>query len=231
MNNPSVLFVEDEAALARITANTLRGEQFNVTIAATGDKALELFRSKEFDICIVDVMMPGIDGYSLVREIRKSNSDIPVIFLTARIMKDDVIEGYNAGGNDYLRKPFSIEELIVRMNELLRRREAAGKNPVPAQVQVGAYVFNAARMELAHPNEIIQLTHRESEIVKRLTGSRNEIVTIQSILLELWGDYNYYSSRSLNVFVTKIRKYFRHDPAIRIINVRSVGYKLVVEEG
>jgi DNA-binding response OmpR family regulator len=228
MNNPSVLFVEDEAALARITANTLRGENFSVTIAENGTKALELFLSQEFDICIVDVMIPQIDGYTLVREIRKRDPDIPVIFVTARILKDDVIEGYNSGGNDYLRKPFSIEELIMRMNELLRRTEVARKEKLPQQIGVGTYIFNPLRMELIHPDETIQLTHRENEIVKRLTGSPHEIVTIDSMLLELWGDNSYYNSRSLNVFVTKIRKYFRHDPAIRVVNIRSIGYKLVI---
>jgi DNA-binding response OmpR family regulator len=227
MNNPGILYVEDEAALARITSDTLRRNDFNVTLADNGLTALELFKTHSYDLLVVDVMMPKMDGYTLVKEIRKINREIPVIFLTARVLTEDVVKGFETGGNDYLRKPFSIEELIVRINELLKRSAAPAKEPVHVY-ELGSYVFNSLKMELVHPEETIQLTHRENEILKRLVQKKNEVTDGRQLLLELWGDDGFYNARSLNVFITKMRKYFHRDDSIAIVNVRAVGYKLIV---
>lgn len=227
MNNPTILYVEDETALAKITSDTLRRNDFNVTLADNGLAALELFKAHAFDLLVVDVMMPKMDGYSLVKEIRRINAAVPVIFLTARVLTEDVIKGFETGGNDYLRKPFSIEELIVRINELLKRSAAPAKTAA-SMYEIGEYTFNALKMELAHPQETIQLTHRENEILKRLVEKKNEVADGRQILLELWGDDSFYNARSLNVFITKMRKYFHRDEAIAIVNVRAVGYKLIV---
>lgn len=227
MNNPTILYVEDETALAKITSDTLRRNDFNVTLADNGLAALELFKAHTFDLLIVDVMMPKMDGYSLVKEIRKINAAVPVIFLTARVLTEDVVKGFETGGNDYLRKPFSIEELIVRINELLKRTAAPAKTS-PSTYEIGEYTFNALKMELVHPQETIQLTHRENEILKRLVEKKNEVADGRQILLELWGDDGFYNARSLNVFITKMRKYFHRDDSIAIVNVRAVGYKLIV---
>ena len=225
MNRRKILYVEDEAGLARIMSITLK-QYYDVTVASDGLIALEHFKSEHFDICITDIMLPKMDGYTLVQKIREINTLVPVIFLTARTLTDDVVKGFAMGGNDYLKKPFHIEELIARINELVKR-SSAGKN-VSHTYEIGSYKFNYHKMQLSHENETFVLTPRENEILKRFAEKKNEVVDTQQLLLELWGDDSFYNARSLNVFMAKIRKYFTKDSNISIVNIRAVGYKMIV---
>jgi DNA-binding response OmpR family regulator len=228
MNNAKILYLEDEQSLGKITRDVLFKNGFTVEWVEDGKKALELFKNNSYSICVVDIMVPGIDGYTFVKEIRKLDANIPVIFLTARSLTDDVVKGFEIGGNDYLKKPFSIEELIVRINSLLNRV------PKPAsQTQetftLGVFNFNYATMELVSDSKTVLLTNLENELVYRLILNKNSIVERQKVLIELWGDDTFFNARSMDVFITKLRKYFAEDPTISIVNIRGKGYKMIVK--
>jgi DNA-binding response OmpR family regulator len=225
MENITLLYVEDELSLGKITSDTLKKNGFNVIWAKDGFEALEFLSNNKIDICVIDVMMPKLDGFKLVMEIRKNNKLLPVLFLTARVLTEDVLKGFEIGGNDYLKKPFSIEELIFRIKELVKRNNISNISNI---YQIGRYVFNYTKMEIYLDDQKIGLTHRENEIIKRLYVNVNDVVNRSEILKELWGDDSYYNGRSLDVFMTKIRKYFSADPSILIKNIRGVGYKLII---
>lgn len=225
MESITILYVEDELSLGKITNDTLKKNGFNVIWAKDGKEALEIILKSKIDIAVIDIMMPKLDGFNLVIEIRKTNNLLPILFLTARVLTEDVIKGFEIGGNDYMKKPFSIEELIIRIKELVKRNKIS--NPLNTYL-IGKYTFNYVRMEITLQDQKISLTHRENEIIKRLYLRANEIVSRTEILIDLWGDDSYYNGRSLDVFITKIRKYFSEDQSIAIKNIRGVGYKLIV---
>ncbi|MCA6423609.1 MAG: response regulator transcription factor [Flavobacterium sp.] len=225
MESITILYVEDELSLGKITNDTLKKNGFNVIWAKDGKEALEIILKSKIDIAVIDIMMPKLDGFNLVIEIRKTNNLLPILFLTARVLTEDVIKGFEIGGNDYMKKPFSIEELIIRIKELLKRNKIS--NPLNTYL-IGKYTFNYVRMEITLQDQKISLTHRENEIIKRLYLKANEIVSRTEILIDLWGDDSYYNGRSLDVFITKIRKYFSEDQSIAIKNIRGVGYKLII---
>jgi DNA-binding response OmpR family regulator len=225
METITLLYVEDELSLGKITSDTLKKNGFNVIWAKDGFEALEFLSNNKIDICVIDVMLPKLDGFKLVMEIRKNNKLLPVLFLTARVLTEDVLKGFEIGGNDYLKKPFSIEELIFRIKELVKRNNISNISNI---YQIGRYVFNYTKMEIYLDDQKIGLTHRENEIIKRLYVNVNDVVNRSEILQELWGDDSYYNGRSLDVFMTKIRKYFSADPSILIKNIRGVGYKLII---
>jgi DNA-binding response OmpR family regulator len=225
MQTITLLYVEDELSLGKITSDTLKKNGFNVIWAKDGYEALEFLSNNKIDICVIDVMLPKLDGFKLVMEIRKNNKLLPVLFLTARVLTEDVLKGFEIGGNDYLKKPFSIEELIFRIKELVKRNNISNISNI---YQIGRYVFNYTKMEIYLDDQKIGLTHRENEIIKRLYVNVNDVVNRSEILKELWGDDSYYNGRSLDVFMTKIRKYFSADPSILIKNIRGVGYKLII---
>ncbi|KGO92838.1 response regulator transcription factor [Flavobacterium subsaxonicum] len=231
MNNAQVLYVEDELSLGKITGDMLAKSGFAVQWAQDGLKGLELFVPGQFDICIIDIMLPGMDGYTLVKEIRQKDADIPIIFLTARSLTEDVVKGFDVGGNDYLKKPFSIEELVVRMNALLKRASKTATQTTDATIYtIGQYSFDRAAMELSYSDKKIVLTHLENELLYRLITHKNEILPRQKVLLELWKDDSFFNARSMDVFITKLRKHFANDPAISIVNIRGIGYKMIVRE-
>jgi DNA-binding response OmpR family regulator len=225
MESITILYVEDELSLGKITNDTLKKNGFNVIWAKDGKEALEIILKSKIDIAVIDIMMPKLDGFNLVIEIRKTNNLLPILFLTARVLTEDVLKGFEIGGNDYMKKPFSIEELIFRIKELVKRNKIS--NPLNTYL-IGMYTFNYTRMEITLQDQKISLTHRENEIIKRLYLKVNEIVSRTEILIDLWGDDSYYNGRSLDVFITKIRKYFSEDQSIAIKNIRGVGYKLIV---
>ncbi|MFN7493086.1 MAG: response regulator transcription factor [Cyclobacteriaceae bacterium] len=225
MESITILYVEDELSLGKITNDTLKKNGFNVIWAKDGKEALEIILKSKIDIAVIDIMMPKLDGFNLVIEIRKTNNLLPILFLTARVLTEDVIKGFEIGGNDYMKKPFSIEELIIRIKELVKRNKIS--NPLNTYL-IGKYTFNYVRMEITLQDLKISLTHRENEIIKSLYIRSNEIVSRTEILIDLWGDDSYYNGRSLDVFITKIRKYFSEDQSIAIKNIRGVGYKLIV---
>lgn len=226
-----ILLVEDETLLARIIKDSLESRGYHVTHAADGRQGLEKFATQNPDIIILDVMMPHMDGFSLATEIRRHNTKVPIIFLTARSQVEDVVKGFELGGNDYLRKPFSMEELIVRIKALLQRTPASDSEGTHEQeetkFQIGAYEFDAVKQSLHHPEVNVTLSHRESELLRKLCLHRNEVMERGPVLKELWGDDSIFNARSMDVYITKIRRHLQHDSSVQIINVRGIGYKLI----
>ena len=228
MNNSQIkiLLVEDELALGQIVADSLKTRGFSVMHISDGKKAFNAYSNFKPDLILLDIMLPGLDGFSIIDEIRKTDQQIPVIFLTAKSQTEDVVKGFEKGAHDYVRKPYSIEELIVRINFLLKRN--IGKSDSSYEYQIGQYKFNFVKQELIHAKEKFNLTSREAELLKILYKNKNQLTDKKATLLELWGDDSVFSGRSMDVFITKLRKYFCHDTSIFILNVRGMGYKLVV---
>ena len=229
----NILLAEDERTLAMIIQDTLDGQGFHVTVASDGEEALRLYAANKPDVIVADVMMPRLDGFELVRRIRKHDPLTPVIFLTARSAVNDVVHGFEMGANDYLKKPFGMQELIVRIKALLGR--ACTVTPQPEQATrftIGQYLFDSVIQRLTHvpTGTRAELSYRESEILRRLCLHSSEVVTSQSLLLELWGDDSFFNNKSLHVFITKLRHRLGQDQRLRIVNVRGVGYKLISSE-
>ncbi len=229
----NILLAEDERTLAMIIQDTLDGQGFHVTVASDGEEALRLYAANKPDVIVADVMMPRLDGFELVRRIRKHDPLTPVIFLTARSAVNDVVHGFEMGANDYLKKPFGMQELIVRIKALLGR--ACTVTPQPEQTTrftIGQYLFDSVIQRLTHvpTGTQAELSYRESEILRRLCLHPSEVVTSQSLLLELWGDDSFFNNKSLHVFITKLRHRLGQDQRLRIVNVRGVGYKLISSE-
>jgi DNA-binding response OmpR family regulator len=231
--NIKVLLAEDEKTLAMIIKDSLDDQGFNVTVAFNGEEALQDYVNTRPDIIVADVMMPRLDGFEMARRIRKSDSTTPIIFLTARSAVDDVVHGFEMGANDYLKKPFGMQELIVRIKALLGR--ACMVTPQPEQATrftIGQYLFDSVIQRLTHvpTGTRAELSYRESEILRRLCLHPSEVVTSRSLLLELWGDDSFFNNKSLHVFITKLRHRLAQDQRLRIVNVRGVGYKLISSE-
>ena len=225
-----ILLAEDERTLAMIIKDTLDGQGFHVDVAGDGEEALRLYAADKPDVLVADVMMPRLDGFELVRRIRKSDQTTPVIFLTARSAVNDVVHGFEMGANDYLKKPFGMQELIVRIKALLGRACTVAPQPEQAtRFTIGQYLFDAVVQRLTHvPTGIrSELSYRESEILRHLCLHRSEVVTSRSLLLELWGDDSFFNNKSLHVFITKLRHRLAQDQSLRIVNVRGIGYKLI----
>lgn len=226
MEKIHVLLVEDERTLAMIIKDTLEEQGFLIDLAANGEEGLRMFFTERPDVVVADVMMPRMDGFEMVRHVRQTDRQTPVLFLTARSGINDVVEGFELGANDYLKKPFSMQELIIRIKALLHK--AFIEKEQTTQFEIGHYLFNAVSQQLSYAGISQELSHRESEILRRLCEHRNEVVNMQSILLELWGDDSFFNSRSLHVFITKLRHKLSKDDRIRIVNIRGIGYKLIV---
>lgn len=219
-----VLMAEDEDALGMIVKESLESRDFEVHLVQNGEEALNLYSKEVFDIIVLDVMMPKVDGFTVAKSIRKVNELIPIIFLTAKSQTADVIEGFSYGANDYLKKPFSMEELIVRMKALLSRKR---KPQLVEQVQIGQFTFHIQRQVLITANQDITLTSREAQLLEQLFLHKNELLDRSYILNQLWGSDDFFNARSMDVFISKLRKKLSADSSIQIINVRGFGYKLV----
>ena len=232
MNNEElihVLLVEDEQTLAMIIKDTLEGQGFRIRLAKDGEEGLQCFFHEKPDVLVADVMMPRMDGFEMVRRIRRSDAVTPVLFLTARSAVNDVVEGFELGANDYLKKPFGMQELIVRIKALAGRALSPTQPPrAQALFEIGDYVFTPRTQQLLHQGTTAELSHRESEILRRLCERRDQVVEMRDILLELWGDDSFFNQRSLHVFITKLRHKLNRDKRVRIVNVRGIGYKLIV---
>jgi DNA-binding response OmpR family regulator len=220
-----VLLVEDEPSLSMIIKDALENRDFIVKCAQNGHIGIELFYSFNPDVVVADIMMPKLDGFSMTKLIRQTSKDIPLLFLSAKSKAEDVIEGFEAGGNDYLKKPFGMEELIIRIKPLLNRI----KPEVPKEkiYKIGKYTFDPVRQKLIHDKIEATLSHRESLILKKLCLNKNTVMENKPILLELWGDDNFFNVRSFTVFIVKLRKKLSLDQNVKIINIRGVGYKLI----
>ena len=238
MEKITVLLVEDEQTLAMIIKDTLEGQNFIIHTAADGEEGLRKFFDLRPDVLVADVMMPRMDGFEMVRRIRQTDKQTPVLFLTARSTINDVVEGFELGANDYLKKPFGMQELIIRIKALVGKAFSfTEEKPKETTVfEIGDYRFNSVTQRLAfagtptsrNADTEVELSHRESEILKRLCENRNQVVNTQNVLLDLWGDDSFFNSRSLHVFITKLRHKLAGDERIRIVNVRGIGYKLIV---
>jgi DNA-binding response OmpR family regulator len=219
-----ILYVEDEPFLGRIVKESLESRDFEVNMADDGSKALDLFRKISPDICVLDIMLPSKDGYSIAKNIRQVNPNVPIIFVTAKTQTEDLLKGFESGGNDYLRKPFSMEELIVRVNNLL----SLAKKNRPATVGVismGRFEFDLSRFDLKIDGTSRKLSHREAMLLQILSESKNSVVNRKDILMRIWGDDSFFNSRNLDVYITKLRDYLKADPGIEIITIKGVGYR------
>ena len=223
--NTRILLVEDEKNLVRIILDTLVQEGFKIEVAYNGNEGLLKFHEIRPHIIVTDIMMPRMDGFEMVKRIRETDRNTPILFLSARSETDDVVTGFELGCNDYLKKPFGIAELIVRIKALVNkpRVERQCKN----FYTLGQYMFNPIAQTLSYQGVLSDLSHRESEILRHLCENREQVVHTQSILLELWGDDSFFNTRSLHVFITKLRHKLAKDKNIRIVNVRGIGYKLI----
>ena len=225
----TVLLVEDEATLAMIIKDTLEGQGFRIHLAGDGEEGLRRFFELHPDVLVADVMMPRMDGFEMVRRIRKTDKHTPVLFLTARSAMNDVVEGFELGGNDYLKKPFGMQELMVRIKALLGRAALqVPEDKAPTTFEIGDYRFDATTQRLAYGGKEVELSHRESEILRRLCEHRDQVTDMRQVLIDLWGDDTFFNQRSLHVFITKLRHKLAKDERIRIVNVRGIGYKLIV---
>ena len=223
-----ILLVEDESTLAMIIKDTLEGQGFRIRLAKDGEEGLQSFFREKPDVLVADVMMPRMDGFEMVRRLRKTDKRTPVLFLTARSAINDVVEGFELGANDYLKKPFGMQELIVRIKALLGRAcPSMSDKPAAHTFEIGHYLFNSQTQTLTHTGLTQQLSYRESEILRRLCLNRNQVTDMRQLLLDLWGDDTFFNQRSLHVFITKLRHKLSKDGRIRIVNVRGIGYKLI----
>jgi DNA-binding response OmpR family regulator len=226
MKQPRILYVEDEIFLAKIVSETLQGRGYEVVMESDGAKAFKRFEECSPDVCLLDIMLPNKDGFDIADEIRHRDSDVPIIFLSAKSGANDVVNGFKMGGNDYIRKPFSMEELIARIENVLKN--ATPSEPATEEVKLGAYTFNSKRQTLQHPQEDRKLSYRESELLKALYQNKNEIVERRDILNLLWGSDSFFNSRNLDVYITKLRNYLKLDPAIEIITIKGIGYRFLI---
>ncbi|WP_031530209.1 response regulator transcription factor [Dyadobacter crusticola] len=221
-----VLLIEDEPALGMIVKDSLIYRGFTVFYAENGSAGLAQFAEHKPDIVVADVMMPDMDGFTMAGHIRKQDPHVPIMFLTARSQTADVVKGFELGGNDYLKKPFSLDELVVRIRALLRPKNIVKESET--HFNIGRYTFDPAKQRLSLDGRDTALSHREAELLRRLYQLRNQVLEKNVVLLELWGDDSFFNGRSLDVFITRLRRYLREDPQIQIVNIRGIGYKLIV---
>ena len=228
MKNIKILLAEDDSNLGNLLRTYLAAKNYETTLCINGRIALEAFSKENYAICILDIMMPEIDGLALAKEIRLINEEIPVIFLTARNQKEDVLEGFRTGADDYITKPFSMEELLYRIEAILRR--SAGSSSVVKKedsYNIGQYTFNPLKQLLIYTDKTTKLTTKESELLELLCRHGNEILERNFALKTIWIDDNYFNARSMDVYITRLRKYLMKDPAVKILNVHGKGYKLI----
>lgn len=226
MADKHILIVEDEATLGRVLCDALRGQGYDVTLATNGAEGFETFKSKHIDLVIADIMMPKMDGLTMVEMLRKMDSGVEVLFLSARSGVEDVVEGFRRGGNDYLRKPFSLDELIARVTALLARHPQSGNNTI---LNIGNYRLDSKQWTLTINGTTRRITARESAILAMLARHSGDVVAFSELLNEIWGDDSYYNLRSLNVFISHLRNYLNSDTNVEIQSLRGTGYRLIVK--
>lgn len=218
--------MEDDPGLGFVIQDTLREAGYTVHLCRDGNEGLMQFNKQPYDICVLDVMMPKKDGFALAQDIRKINAEVPIVFLTAKGMTEDKIKGFKAGADDYITKPFSSEEFLLRIKAILRRAQGKEEPAASQEYQIGSYVFHASNFELKGPEVSRTLTRKEADILKLLSERPNQVIERELITTLVWGDDSYFVGRSLDVFITKLRKYLADDPNVNIQNVHGVGFKL-----
>jgi DNA-binding response OmpR family regulator len=227
--NIKVLLAEDDKNLGEILKTYLEAKGYPVKLSTNGDEALQLFSRENFDICILDIMMPVRDGFSLAREIRKKDKKIPIIFLTAKSLQDDIVKGFQLGADDYITKPFSMEVLLMRISAVLRRSVVSEKNNSPRSnvFKIGKIIFDHNRQLINYLGKEQKLTSKEADLLKLLCETPNEVLDRSVALKEIWRDDSYFNARSMDVYITKLRKFLRDDPEVELLNVHGVGFKIV----
>ena len=226
---PNLLLVEDDANLGSLLQEYLIDKGFPTDLATDGQKGWQSFVDKTYDLCIFDVMMPKKDGFSLAKEVRMTGRDVPIIFLTAKSMKEDTMQGFRVGADDYVTKPFDREELLLRIEAILRRYKKQPDNQEEAKVyQVGQYSFDYSHQQLSANDKSVRLTSKESELLKLFCQNLNQPISRSFALKTIWGDDSYFNARSMDVYITKLRKYLREDTSIQIMNLHGEGFKLMV---
>lgn len=228
--NGNILLVEDDENLGTLLSEYLNSKGYETTLANDGEKGLKKFLNQSFDMCILDVMMPVKDGFTLAKEIREINTDIPIVFLTAKSMKDDALEGFTLGADDYITKPFSMEVLLMRIKAILRRSVEGGISKDKTTFEVGSYLFDSERRVLSREGKEEKLTSKENDLLKLLAMSDGKTLERKAALMLIWGDDNYFNSRSMDVYITKLRKYLKADENIEIINIHGKGFKLYIRK-
>ncbi len=227
MKDIRILLAEDDNNLGVLLRDYLNAKNYKTTLCVNGVIALEAFKSDSFSLCIIDIMMPEMDGLTLAKEIRLSKEEVPIIFLTAKNQKEDIIEGFKTGADDYITKPFSMEELLYRIEAIIRRTSAPAIHKREESYKIGDYSFDPLKQLLIFKNQPIKLTTKESELLELLCRQGNEILERNYALKTIWIDDNYFNARSMDVYITRLRKYLRKDPDVKILNVHGKGYKLI----
>ncbi len=228
MSNTKILYVEDEAALAYIVKDALIARGYEVELVEDGGEVMNACKAMQPDICLLDVMLPNVDGFSLGTQLRQEYPQLPIIFLTAKNQTNDVLKGFRSGGNDYIRKPFSLEELIVRIENLLTLQGTNQKEREVNQHMIGNYHFDPQKMELVLQGRIKKLTYRETELLMAFVKNKNEVIQKNELLIQIWGDDTISNARSMDVYITKLRNHLADDSSIQILTLRGVGYRFVV---
>ncbi|MFC2104119.1 response regulator transcription factor [Bacteroidota bacterium] len=225
-----ILYVEDDETLSFITADNLKRKGFEVISASDGVSAFELFSNDTFDVCLFDVMLPKMDGFDLAHKVRSVNKEIPILFITAKTLPEDRIKGLLLGADDYIVKPYNIEELILRIKVFLKRKKIIDPKAEEQKIQIGNAIFDSENLKLLVGTKENNLTYREAELLKFLIENKNTIITRERILNVLWGENDYFAGRSLDVFITRLRKYFKSVPRIAIENKHGIGFIFKIEE-
>jgi DNA-binding response OmpR family regulator len=227
MKDAKILLAEDDSNLGILLKNYLAAKDFETTLSVNGRLALESFTKEKHNLCILDIMLPEMDGLTLAREIRRIAPAIPIIFLTAKSQKEDILEGFRSGADDYITKPFSMEELLYRIQAILKRSSVQAVPKKEDSYKIGSYSFDPLKQLLLIGDKTIKLTTKESELLELLCRHGNEILERNFALKSIWIDDNYFNARSMDVYITRLRKYFRKDPSIKILNIHGKGYKLI----
>jgi DNA-binding response OmpR family regulator len=226
-----LLYVEDDMTLSYVTGDNLQLHGYSVDFAVDGLEGWNLFRENKYDLCIFDVMLPRMDGYELAMKVRHQNRDIPIIFLTARSTREDKIHGLRIGADDYITKPFSIEELVLKIEVFLRRTGLRKETQeLAGTCAIGSFTFDMSNHTLIRDGVKKQLTHREAQLLAAFCRYPDTLIKRNEILMKIWGDDHYFASRSLDVFISRLRKYLKDDPALKIENIHNVGYRLVTNQ-
>lgn len=223
-----ILYVEDESFLGKIVKESLESRGYEIFMEEDGGKAVALFNQCKPDICVLDIMLPNKDGFQVAEEIRAINEKVPILFLTAKSQTEDLVKGFKLGGNDYIRKPFSMEELIVRLEYILKYTGTVNNNIDKDVICIGKYSFHVPRQVLSANDDEYKLSFREAELLKVLYQNREKIIDRRDILNLLWGNDNFFNSRNLDVYITKLRGYLRSDPSVEILTIKGVGYRFLI---
>lgn len=227
---PQILLCEDDTNLGMVLKNYLELNDYNVTLERDGKLGLAAFQREKFDLCLLDVMMPNMDGFTLAEEIRDVNPDVPLFFLSAKTMKDDIIQGYKLGADDYITKPFDSEVLLHKIKAILKRNEELHREEVNAEFDLGKYHFNPRLRELTIDGKTQTLSPKENELLKMLSEYKNDLLSREIALKKIWGSDTYFNGRSMDVYIAKLRKYLKEDSNLEIVNIHGNGFRLVVTE-